>query len=585
MTSKLESFFRPDRAFIFLLVFRWAALLPALWVLIGSGTTSNAAQSLPAAFVFGIAVLINLAISFLNRQLNQMVINFPAFMGADLIVSAGILAASGGSYSPYYLYALSPLLAGAFFFQMRGALTVAAIFTPLYLAGNFLAALETNFQLSDSTALMTELAGIWLIPILFAYPSTLLKVLNHARDELADARDELARKHENLTTAHRQLEIIHDLTVLLQAAPDLISVQERVLGAVTADLGFSKAIVALADPAREELGDWKIYPPEKSFPYVEPLPLVQENGQIFQVLLDRNAHRSQSGNEFLVQHPKLNDWLNKDDWFILPLYLREHPVGVLLVSMDRAEELSKEREATITTVANQAALALGTTILCIDRARRLAVEQERNRIARDIHDTVAQSLFGIVYSLDACINMLPAQADSVRDELIELRTLAGGAHDEVRRSIFDLWPSALTLELFTTDLTNYVNSCCRPRSFQIAFKVSGDFNSLVPSLRRTIYRITQEALANSARHSGAPSAEVCMRIAQDGVYLSVADEGRGFDPVPVLSRNQNREHFGLRGIQERVNGMGGECEIISSPGEGTRILIDIPITEHKFFSV
>ena len=136
----------------------------------------------------------------------------------------------------------------------------------------------------------------------------------------------------------------------------------------------------------------------------------------------------------------------------------------------------KERENTLLTVANQAALALGTTILCIDRARRLAVETERNRIARDIHDTVAQSLFGIVYSLDACITMLPQKADDVRNELIELRTLANNAHDEVRRSIFDLWPSALTIELFMADLTNYISGCCRPRTFSIIFNNTGDFN-------------------------------------------------------------------------------------------------------------
>ena len=70
------------------------------------------------------------------------------------------------------------------------------------------------------------------------------------------------QKHENLATAHRQLEIIHDLTMLLQSAPDLISVQERVLGAVTTELGFSKAVVALVDPAYEELGGWLVYPQE-----------------------------------------------------------------------------------------------------------------------------------------------------------------------------------------------------------------------------------------------------------------------------------------------------------------------------------
>jgi signal transduction histidine kinase len=243
--------------------------------------------------------------------------------------------------------------------------------------------------------------------------------------------------------------------------------------------------------------------------------------------------------------------------------------------------LTKESENTLLTVANQAALALGTTILCIDRARRLAVETERNRIARDIHDTVAQSLFGIVYSLDACINMLPAKAEDVKNELIELRSLANSAHDEVRRSIFDLWPSSLTIELFMADLTNYVSSCCRQRPFSIIFSNNGDFNSLSSGMRRTIYRMAQEALANSARHSGAQSARLCLIVTDDEVYLVVSDEGKGFDPQVALSRSQNREHFGLHGMQERVHAMGGEFEINSQPNAGARIIITLPIHGHQ----
>ena len=98
--------------------------------------------------------------------------------------------------------------------------------------------------------------------------------------------------------------IIHDLTVLLQAAPDLISVQERVLGAVTTDLGFSKAVVALVDPAREELGGWLVYPRDESFPTVETLPLKSENGEVFKALLNRNIlHQT---NEILVKDPDFN---------------------------------------------------------------------------------------------------------------------------------------------------------------------------------------------------------------------------------------------------------------------------------------
>jgi signal transduction histidine kinase len=567
MLSNLVTFFHSRRAFPFLVVFRWASLIPAALTL----SNHEGLSIFPPVAVLILAILVNSVISFFNRQLNQLVLNHRLALGIDLLFCAGILAISGGSHSPYYLYALSPLLAGAFFFEIRGALLVSSFFTPLYFISNSPGSLGS----SDGVLWISQLAGIWLIPILFAYPSVLLRDINRGSEELSKARDELAQKHENLAIAHRQLEIIHNLTILLQAAPDLISVQERVLGAVTTDLGFSKAVVALVDPAREELGGWLVYPAEESFPSVQALPLKSENGEVFKALLNRNIFTTNC--ETLVQNLDLNNWLNRTKWFVIPLYLREHPVGLLLVD---EPGLTRERQNILMTVANQAALALGTTILCIDRARRLAVETERNRIARDIHDTVAQSLFGIVYSLDACINMLPEQADSVRAELIELHSLASSAHDEVRRSIFNLWPSALTIELLMADLTNYISSCCRPRSFSINFNNSGEFNSLSAGLRRTIYRMAQEALTNSARHSGAPSARVCLNVAEEQVYLSITDEGRGFDPSAELTRGLNREHFGLHGIQERARAMGGDCEVISQSDAGTRIMIELPINGH-----
>jgi len=564
MIAKLVTFFHIRRAFSFLAAYRWASLLPAILML---NLETPHEQLVSPIIVLTIAFLANLLIFLANRQLNKLVVEQPALLGIDLVFSASLLAVSGGTNSPYYLYALSPLLAGAFFFQTRGALIVSIAFTPLYFLSNYFGS-QTELAM-----LMTQLAGIWLIPILFAYPSTLLKDVEQARQELSIARDELAQKHTNLETAHRQLEIIHDLTILLQAAPDLISVQERVLGAVTTDLGFSQAVVALVDPAREELGGWLVYPKDESFPSVETLPLKSENGTVIKALHNR-TNLTSNRTEMLVKDPDLNQWLNQSEWFILPLYLREHPVGLLLVD---EIGLTKERENTLITVANQAALALGTTILCIDRARRLAVETERNRIARDIHDTVVQSLFGIVFSLDACIKMLPSQADEVLNELIELRTLANNAHDEVRRSIFDLWPSALTIELFMADLTNYVSSCCRPRSFSIIFNHHGDFNSLSPGLRRTVYRMAQEALTNSARYSGMDSARLCLTVTEQEVFLDISDRGRGFDPSVVLLRSQSREHFGLRGIQERAVAMGGDCEIVSQPDAGARIMITLPI--------
>lgn len=578
MFAKLVTFFHPSRVFSFLVIFRWASLLPALLTL---GIADQLEQFPAPVWVVGIALLVNVVISLASRPINQLVNQYPFLIGADILFAAGLLAISGGTHSPYYLHALSPLLAGAFFFQMRGALAAAAIFTLLYPAADLLAHRLTDLQPTNTVTLITQLTGIWLIPIMLAYPSMLLKEINRARDELSTARDELAEKHDKLGVAHRQLRVIHDLTVLLQAAPDLISVQQRVLGAMTTGMGFRRAVVGVVDPAREEMGGWMLYPVNSSFPSGDPLPLKPENGEIFKALLERNTFTTGTDGEFLINSPELNSWLKTCQWYVYPLSLREHAIGVMMVELDKGEQLNRQREEVITMVANQAALALGTTILCIDRARRLAVETERNRIARDIHDTVAQSLFGIVYSLDACITMLPEKAVDVKNELIELRSLANTAHDEVRRSIFDLWPSALTIDLFMADLSNYVSSCCRPRSFKVIFDHNGDFDSLSSGMKRTVYRMAQEALANAARHSGADSARLCLTIAEHEAYLVVSDQGKGFDPASALSRSQNREHFGLQGIQERAIAMGGNFEITSSPNAGTRISIELPIHRHQ----
>ncbi|MEY2819899.1 MAG: hypothetical protein RL275_3362, partial [Chloroflexota bacterium] len=330
MFRRIESLFRSDRVFIFLLLYRWLSIAPALFTLF-----LPLSQKIPAFITFFIVLAMNGFISIFNRPLNQAVLRTPVFMGLDIIFASVLLAASGGLESPYYLYALSPVLASAFFFQLRGALLASLFFTPLYIG----AGMYASQAQSDQVMFATQLAGIWLLPILFAYPTTLLKSVNQATAELS--------------TAHRQLEIIHDLTVLLQAAPDLLSVQERVLGAVTTELGFSKAVVALVDPALEELGGWMVYPPQDDFKTVDPLSLRSENGELIRALLNRESFTS-NGHD-LIDEPQLNTWLSKTTWFVTPLYLREHPVGILLVD---ETGLTKESESTLITVANQAALAL-----------------------------------------------------------------------------------------------------------------------------------------------------------------------------------------------------------------------------------
>jgi signal transduction histidine kinase len=246
------------------------------------------------------------------------------------------------------------------------------------------------------------------------------------------------------------------------------------------------------------------------------------------------------------------------------LILEQHTLS----SSQGDNRLSKEL---LNPVASQAAVALGTTMLCIDRAQRLAVERERNRIARDIHDTLAQSLFGMTFTLDACINMLPDSVEQVRTEMIQLRDQASQVHTQVRQSIYDLWPSNLALERMKSDLRLHASQCCQVGAFHLDFTTRGDFEILTPRIRQTVFQIAQEAVANAAHHAGTDSAQVAIQVDADEVTIQVSDRGLGFDPTSI-----GEGKYGLRGIKERVNALGGTLQITSSPGEGSTLRARIP---------
>jgi len=575
MTAETDRGLHPQRLFLFLVAYRWASLLLGLWPLLGSQGAVNFGAH--PAYILGLAAAITLLISLFNRSLNRLLIRHPYLLVVDMLLAGGLVAVSGGTQSPYYLYALSPLLAGAFFFQVRGALAVAGLFTPVYLAA-LLVSQRVYANPIQVDVFITELAGIWLIAILIAYPSVLLERLRQAHADLEEARDELAEQNQELSATHRQLQIIHDLTLALQAAPDVQSVQERVLSVVTDELGFSGAVIGLVNPITERLENWRSRPETAPLSFqVANLPLDPQAGPIARGLLAEPETIWLPPGQAPTSNPTLNAWLGQGPWLLVPLALRDNPVGVLLIAVESSNPAEKDsRLEMLAPVASQAAVALGTTMMCIDRAQRLAVERERNRIARDIHDTVAQSLFGIVFSLDACIAMLPSQAETVQRELTELRDLASDVRQQVRRSIFDLWPQELVLERFEADLSQHTAQICRPGPFQVSFDVQVEFDDLPGEVRQALYQVAQEALANAAKHAGVDAAQVSLSVEADQIYLSVQDQGCGFDPELALVRQDGPERFGLRGIQERVRSLGGDLDLRTGPGQGTCLTVRLP---------
>lgn len=565
---------------LLLLTYRWLTLLPVLYLF---QTTGEGISGLLLMLALGVTLLVTV----LEHWLDRKVLTNHFFLIFDLLFVAVLSTFSGVTHTPYALYLLNPFLASAFFFQLRGALLMLAGFTPGYLL--ILFAVNQIYPLTlEPGWLFAQLTAIWLMTLLFGSFSEQLKHLQQVQIQLTAAHNDLAQQHlalaashedlanqkATLAAAHHQLEVIHDMTLLLQGASEVASIQQRVLRTVTTELGFSQAVLGLVNPATQRLESWQIYPPnENLLSAFYPLPLTPDSGFMIEELLNRR------GGWWLNQQPLvadelLNEWLGQTSWLMLPLLFQEQPVGILLVTVEVGpSSLSEDQLVVLTAVTSQAAVALGV----IHRVQQLAVEQERNRIARDIHDTVAQSLFGTVFTLDACIKMLPDQVDEVRRELVELRDLAGQVHQQVRRSILNIWPSELTLDQFKLDLCKYLHHYSQSNEFQIDFTIGGDFDGLPPIIRRNLYRVAQEALVNVVKHAGVNSARISLYVEPHEVQLSIRDQGKGFEPKVALAREYDREKFGLRGIRERIQALGGECEILSQVDQGTQVLVRIPI--------
>ncbi len=562
---------REQNVFLFLLGYAWLSLLPPALALL----LTPPPDSIPW-LVFGAAVLHNALLTGFHPRLNRLVLHQPLSFGFDLILAATFIAMTGGAHSPYYLFALSPILAAAFFFQMRGGLMVAGAFTLVYLLALAGAVTLTHVPLDLMLALM-QILSFFLIAILFGYPSVLLNRIQRASADLAKAHAELLQKNASLERSNRELESIHALGLAMQSSSiDVFDVQERILTTITGELEFERAMLALVEPETNVLMGWLTH--RRSHWYETPdglfhtseIPLRAESGLLAQKMLEGKPCY------FAEADPPTNDAainarLDLAPYAILPLVMRDHLVGVLVVdNPDTRAPISPESLRSLASVANQAALALGSTRLCIERAQRLAVEEERNRIAMEIHDTASQSLFGIVYALDACIKLLPEEPQQVRARLADTRGTAQRTMNDLRHSVYDIWAGELDGSEFAAELRSHLMKLDAPESLHVDIQVEGEMNLLGTLARRNLLRIAEEGLSNVVKHSRATTAKVWLKIGGDKSTLSIEDNGRGFD-----LKNGIGAGFGLKSVQERARAIGGQVRLESKIGSGTRLEVNL----------
>lgn len=217
------------------------------------------------------------------------------------------------------------------------------------------------------------------------------------------------------------------------------------------------------------------------------------------------------------------------------------------------------------------------------RARLLAKfiraqEEERKRIARELHDETCQTVAAVSMAVDAALSRPP---DPERGRLREIKALAGRALSDLHRVIYDLRPSVLDDLGLASAVRWYADRHLSPLGIAFRCEIEGLEERLPVEIETAVFRVVQEALTNVVRHARAET--VLIQMAREGPRLSieVEDDGRGFDPASVATPESSGRGLGLLGIRERVELLGGQVTIDSTPGQGTRLAVSVPLPKES----
>jgi signal transduction histidine kinase/PAS domain-containing protein len=257
--------------------------------------------------------------------------------------------------------------------------------------------------------------------------------------------------------------------------------------------------------------------------------------------------------------------------FIVPLRVETRVIGVINI-LDKPGDVTQDDERIIDLFADQAAIII-EHIRLQDQAEQLAILQERQRLARELHDSVTQALYSVTLYADAARMAFSAKKwRALETNLQEVRNMAREAMYDMRLLVFELRPFMLETEGLVSVLRARLAAVEDRAGLKTEILVDGE-RRLPIMIEEELYRIAQEGLNNVVRHAVAKHVRIHIRYDENSVSLEMIDDGLGFD----LQTADQSGGFGLQGIMERVQRLGGSQEIESTPMEGTRLKVKVPI--------
>ncbi len=280
----------------------------------------------------------------------------------------------------------------------------------------------------------------------------------------------------------------------------------------------------------------------------------------------------------------------------IPIYSHDKPLGIMNVASSDWRRLEENDLQLLYIIGYQIGIAVERARL-FDQTARLATAEERNRLAREIHDTIAQGMAAAILNLESAEVLLeeadPARQKRGMEKLRKALALTRLNLEEARRSVLDLRAAPLQENLLAGALAALVGNLGTETGMEASFSLKGSTspNRRYPArLEAGIYRVAQEALTNVKKHARARLVSVTLQAklfqGKETLKLAVQDDGIGFDPSlleplaarPALNPPGPASHFGLTGMNERARLLGGHLEVETCPGKGTFVRLEVPLS-------
>lgn len=272
----------------------------------------------------------------------------------------------------------------------------------------------------------------------------------------------------------------------------------------------------------------------------------------------------------------------------IPLMSKGSTLGSMCVGTREKRSFSEEEQALLSALGSQIAVAVENARLYAEVQRKEqmrgelfkkainAQEEERKRIARELHDDTSQALTALLFAAEESLEM--EDLEDVKTRLERMQSLAQNTLDGVHKLIFDLRPSMLDHLGLVPALNWFADSRLSSKGIRVKIKELHEPRRLPAEVETALFRAVQEAITNIVRHSAARNVEMVIDFKEDIAEIRLEDDGIGFDISRLEISPDNPRGLGLLGMQERVELMGGELEINSSPGRGTRVRIRLPLS-------